>query len=92
MFSVPENSIDGIADVRWRDIEPYFGDTWKIRRNVTLDYGFRWSFYREPYASSTGGNTNPASNPGGNFPNQWANFNMKNWSAAEATAKSRRRL
>jgi hypothetical protein len=86
MFSVPENSIDGIADVRWRDIEPYFGDTWKIRRNVTVDYGFRWSLYREPYASSTGGNTNPAANPGGNFPNQWANFSMAAWSAAEAKA------
>jgi hypothetical protein len=87
MFSsVAENSIDGIADVHWRDIEPYVGDTWKIRRNVTLDYGFRWSFYREPYGGTTGGNTNPASNGGGNFPDQWANFSMASWSAAEAKA------
>ena len=86
MFSVAENSIDGIADVRWRDIEPYFGDSWKIRRNVTLDFGFRWSLYREPYASSGGGNTNAAENSGGNFPNQWANFSMASWNAAEAKA------
>ena len=87
MFSsVAENSIDGIADVRWRDIEPYVGDSWKIRRNVTLDFGFRWSLYREPYASSSGGNTNAAENSGGNFPNQWANFSMASWNAAEAKA------
>ena len=66
---VAENSIDGIADVRWRDIEPYFGDSWKIRRNVTLDFGFRWSLYREPYASSSGGNTN-AAKIAADFPNQ----------------------
>jgi hypothetical protein len=87
MFSsIAENSIDGVADVHWHDIEPYVGDTWKIRRNVTLDYGFRWSFYREPYAGTSGGNTNPASDGGGNFPNQWANFSMAAWSAAQATA------
>ena len=40
---VTENSIDGIADVHWHDFETYFGDTWKFRRNLTIDYGFRWS-------------------------------------------------
>ena len=58
----------------------------KIGGNVTLDYGFRWSFYREPYAGTSGGNTNPASDGGGNFPNQWANFSMAAWSAAQAKA------
>jgi hypothetical protein len=38
------------SQIRWHDIEPYFGDTWKIRRNVTLEYGFRWSFLRMPYS------------------------------------------
>ena len=33
----------------WHDIEPYLADQWKIRRNITLDFGFRWSLYREPY-------------------------------------------
>jgi hypothetical protein len=83
---VAENSIDGIADVHWHDIEPYIGDSWKIRRNLTIDFGFRWSFYREPFGGSSGGNTAPASNGGGNYPNQWANFNPASWSASEAAA------
>ncbi len=87
MFSgITENSIDGIAAVHWHDFEPYLGDTWKIRRNVTLDLGFRWSIYREPYGGTQGGNTSPAYNDGGNYPNQWANWSLSNWSAAEAAA------
>jgi len=34
---------------RWRDYEFYVGDTWKLRRNLTLDYGLRWSFLRWPF-------------------------------------------
>jgi Carboxypeptidase regulatory-like domain/TonB-dependent Receptor Plug Domain len=87
MFSgITENSIDGIAAVHWHDFEPYFGDSWKIRRNLTIDFGFRWSIYREPYGGTSGGNTNAAYNDGGNFPNQWANYSPSHWSAAEATA------
>ncbi len=48
--TVSENSINATAFLHWHDFEWYFGDSWKIRRNVTIDYGFRWSFYREPYA------------------------------------------
>jgi len=87
MFSgITENSIDGIAAVHWHDFEPYFGDSWKIRRNLTVDFGFRWSIYREPYGGTQGGNTSPAYNDGGNYPSQWANYNPSLWSAAEATA------
>jgi hypothetical protein len=87
MFAgIGENSIDGIAAVHWHDFEPYFGDSWKIRRNLTIDFGFRWSIYREPYGGTQGGNTNPAYNDGGNFPNQWANWSYSHWSAAEAAA------
>ncbi len=63
-----ENSIDGIADVHWHDIEPYVGDTWKIRRNLTVDLGFRWSILREPYGGTNGGNTNPAYELGRQLP------------------------
>src|SRR6185437_6360152 len=85
--SVGENSIDGIADVHWHDYEFYLGDSWKISRRITLDYGFRWSLYREPYGGTNGGNTNPAYDSGGNYPNQWANWSLANWSAAEAAAE-----
>lgn len=85
-FAVTENSIDGIADVRWHDFEPYVGDTWKITPRITLDYGIRWSFLREPYGGTSGGNTSPAYNSGSNYPSQWANFNLKDWSASEAQA------
>jgi len=83
---ITENSIDGIADVHWRDFEPYFGDTWKIRRNVTLDLGLRWSLLREPYGGTNGGNTSPAYNSGGNFPNQWANWSFSAYSASQGAA------
>ncbi|MGA7856326.1 MAG: carboxypeptidase regulatory-like domain-containing protein [Terracidiphilus sp.] len=83
---IGENSIDGIADVHWHDIEPYFGDTWKVSRKVTLDLGFRWSFLREPYGGPDGGNTSPAYSGGGNYAHQWANWDPKAWSASEAAA------
>ena len=45
-----ESQTNPFSQIRWHDIEPYFGDTWKLRRNVTLEYGIRWSFLREPYS------------------------------------------
>jgi hypothetical protein len=81
---VGENSIDGIADVHWHDIEPYLGDSWKINRKVTIDFGFRWSILREPYGGTGGNNTSPAYNQGGNYANQWANWSPAAWSASEA--------
>jgi hypothetical protein len=83
---ITENSIDAVADVHWHDIEPYFGDTWKIAHNVTVDLGVRWSILREPYGGSNGGNTDPAHNGGANYPHQWANWEKSLWSASEAQA------
>ena len=54
------------SETRWHDIETYFGDTWKARRNLTLEYGIRWSFLRNPFsavdkiASFVPANYNPA--------------------------------
>ncbi len=69
-FNVSENSIDATAYVKWHDFEFYVGDTWKLRRNLTLSYGFRWSFYREPFGDD----------------NHWANWSLAKWSAAEAAS------
>jgi len=44
LWGVNENNRNVISDPRWRDVEFYFGDNWKVTRNLTLDYGFRWSF------------------------------------------------
>ena len=67
-FTVAENSVDATAYVRWHDYEFYAQDSWKVRRNLTVDYGFRWSFFREPYGDD----------------NHWANWSLASWSAAEA--------
>jgi Carboxypeptidase regulatory-like domain len=43
LWGTNENSKNVISDPRWRDVEFYFGDTWKATRNLTLDYGVRYS-------------------------------------------------
>ncbi len=68
--SISEGSQDILAQVKWHDFEWYLADTWKLNRKLTVEYGFRWSFYREPYSND----------------NQWANWQLANWSAAEATS------
>jgi hypothetical protein len=68
--NISEGSIDATAYVKWHDFEWYLTDSWKVRRNLTLDFGFRWSFYREPYGDN----------------NLWANWSLANWSATEAAA------
>jgi hypothetical protein len=44
LWGVNENSKNPISDPRWRDVEFYFGDTWKATKTLTLNYGIRWSF------------------------------------------------
>jgi hypothetical protein len=38
--------------MRWHDFEFYGGDSWKARRNLTLEYGVRWSFLRNAYTGN----------------------------------------
>ena len=43
LWGVNENSKNLISDPRWRDVEFYFGDTWKATKTLTLNYGVRYS-------------------------------------------------
>ena len=49
VWSFDELQTNPRALTRWHDFEFYVGDNWKLRRNLTLEYGFRWSFLRQPY-------------------------------------------
>jgi hypothetical protein len=48
-FGYDEVQRNSTALVRWRDYEFYGGDTFKVSRRVTLNYGARWSLIRAPY-------------------------------------------
>jgi hypothetical protein len=37
------------GNYRYYETELYFGDTWKVRPDLTLSYGVRWSDYTVPY-------------------------------------------
>jgi hypothetical protein len=47
-----ESSTNPYALMRWHDFEFYGGDSWKARRNLTVEYGVRWSFLRNPFAAN----------------------------------------
>lgn len=51
-FFLGESSTNVRAQLRWRDYEFYAGDTWKIRSNVTLNLGARYSLLRNPVAAN----------------------------------------
>jgi hypothetical protein len=70
MFRMSENSINATGQQHWHDFEWYLADSWKVRRNLTLELGFRWSFFREPYSST----------------NAQTSWSLANWSAAQALA------
>ncbi|HUI74932.1 MAG TPA: carboxypeptidase regulatory-like domain-containing protein [Candidatus Acidoferrum sp.] len=65
-FNTSENSVNPTARVIWHDFEWYVGDTWKFRKNLTLTYGIRWSFYREPFGED----------------NHWASFSLADYNAS----------
>ena len=46
-----EVSTDVHNNVHWRDYELYVGDTWKVNRKLTLDFGVRYSILTTPYQS-----------------------------------------
>jgi hypothetical protein len=48
-FDFTESSNDRSIQQRWRDVEAYVTDSWKIHPRVTLDYGLRWSRFESPW-------------------------------------------
>ena len=50
--SLSEISSDVYNEVRWRDYEFYAGDSWKVNRKLTVDFGLRWSILLTPYQPS----------------------------------------
>jgi hypothetical protein len=47
-----EATTNAYALMRWHDYEVYFQDSWKARRNLTVDYGLRYSELRQPYTGN----------------------------------------
>jgi hypothetical protein len=48
-FDFTESSRDRSIQQRWRDVEAYVTDSWKITPRATLDYGIRWSRFESPW-------------------------------------------
>lgn len=48
-FGYAETSTQPFALTRYRNLEFYLGDTWKVRPNLTLELGARYSYFPEPF-------------------------------------------
>jgi hypothetical protein len=49
-FGFSEQSAGRSAQQRWRDVELYVADSWQVSRQLTVDYGVRYSLFFNPYA------------------------------------------
>jgi hypothetical protein len=48
-FDFSEPAAERSIQQRWRDVEAYVADSWKIHPRLTLDYGVRFSRFENPY-------------------------------------------
>ncbi len=48
-FDFSEARAERSIQQRWKDLELYASDSWKLTPRVTLDYGLRWSRFENPY-------------------------------------------
>jgi hypothetical protein len=44
-----QSKLDLTVDLRQRSIESFAQDEWRARKNLTLTYGVRWSYFGPPY-------------------------------------------
>lgn len=49
LFGFSETNTMPVGQTRYKNLEFYFGDTWKVRPNLTLELGARYSLLFEPY-------------------------------------------
>jgi len=50
VWGFSEPSVNIVDHLRWRDYEFYADDTWKVRRNLTLELGLRYSLLYTPFS------------------------------------------
>jgi hypothetical protein len=48
-FGFGETNTQPVGQARYENLEFYFGDTWKVKPNLTLELGARYSLLFEPY-------------------------------------------
>ena len=48
-WGLSEPSVNLDNQIRWRDYEIYVADNWKVRRNLTVDVGLRYSILNPPF-------------------------------------------
>jgi hypothetical protein len=72
-FLFSQSSIDVKANVFDNQFEYYLQDAWRVRPNLTVNFGVRHSFFREP---------TDASGPGGS--SRLSNFDPASWDPAKA--------
>ena len=41
-----------VRNYRYDELELYFQDNWRVRNNLTLNFGVRWHFYPAPYEAN----------------------------------------
>lgn len=73
LSSFSQASLDVTANIFDNQFEYYGQDTWRVRRNLTVTYGIRHSFFREPTDAS-----------GTNGSSRLVNFDPALWNPAEA--------
>lgn len=48
-FGFNETNRQPVGNARYSNLEFYFGDSWKVKPNITLELGARYSIFFEPY-------------------------------------------